>query len=215
METMNSKNVLNKIMTLLALETKEEVSLAIARLGDGTVLESPSFDVGESVEVVAEDGSKSPAPNGEHELVLRDEEGNETRFKIFVTDGVITERENIEELEDSAETVEVEKLPETMAEEVIEEEEEKEEVTINLEDLPKIVEEMSYRIEELEKKIAEMQEEKVEEEVEAEEEEVETVEEELSVPKLDGAPTESIKKLMNKKGSASPQASFLSKLYNN
>ena len=213
---MNSKNVLNKIMAMLAMETKEEVSLAIARLGDGTVLESPSFDVGESVEVVAEDGSKSPAPNGEHELVLRDEEGNETKFKIFVTDGVITERENVEELEDSAETVEVEKLPETMAEEVVEEEE-KEEVTINLEDLPKIVEEMSYRIEELEKKIAEMQEEPVEEEeveVEAEEAE-EKVEEELSIPKLDGAPTEVMKKLSNAKRSASPQASFLSKLYNN
>lgn len=151
---MNSKNVLNKIMTLLAMDNKEEISLAIARLGDGTVLESPSFDVGESVEVVAEDGSKSPAPNGEHELVLRDEEGEETRFKIFVTDGVITERENIEELEeDNAETEEVEKLPETMAEEVVEED--KEEVTINLEDVPKIVEEMSYRIEELEKRIAE------------------------------------------------------------
>lgn len=208
---MNSKNVLNKIMTLLAMDNKEEISLAIARLGDGTVLESPSFDVGESVEVVAEDGSKSPAPNGEHELVLRDEEGEETRFKIFVTDGVITERENIEELEeDNAETEEVEKLPETMAEEVVEED--KEEVTINLEDVPKIVEEMSYRIEELEKRIAEMQEEKVEEEVEAEEEKVE---EELSVPKLDGAPTEVTKRLINKtKGSASPQASFLSKLYN-
>lgn len=211
---MNSKNVLNKIMTLLALETKEEISLAIARLGDGTVLESPSFDVGESVEVVAEDGSKSPAPNGEHELVLRDEEGNETKFKIFVTDGVITERENIEELEDSAETVEVEKLPETMAEEEVIEEEKKE-VSINLEDVPKIVEEMSYRIEELEKKIAEMQEDKVEEDVEVEAEEEEKVEEELSVPKLDGAPLETKKRLLNNKRSASPQASFLSKLYNN
>lgn len=213
---MNSKNVLNKIMAMLAMETKEEVSLAIARLGDGTVLESPSFDVGESVEVVAEDGSKSPAPDGEHELVLRDEEGNETRFKIFVTDGVITERENVEELEDEAETVEVEKLPETMAEEVVEEEEKEEEVTINLEDLPKIVEEMSYRIEELEKKIAEMQEEKVEEEVEVEAEDSyeDKKEEELSVPKLDGAPTEVMKKLSNAKRSASPQASFLSKLYN-
>jgi hypothetical protein len=214
METMNSKNVLNKIMTLLAMSTKEEISLAIARLGDGTVLESPSFDVGESVEVVSEDGSKSPAPNGEHELELRDEEGNETRFKIFVTDGVITERENIEELEDSAETVEVEKLPETMAEEEVVEEE-KEEVSINLEDVPKIVEEMSYRIEELEKKIAEMQEDSVEEEKVEIEVEEEKVEEELSVPKLDGAPTEKSKRLLNNKRSASPQASFLSKLYNN
>jgi len=109
---MNSKSVLNKIMTLLSAEEKAVVKMAFAELADGTVLESPTFDVGEVVEVVAEDGSKSPAPNGEHELVLRGEEGEEVRFKIFVTDGVITERENVE-LE--VETVEVEKLPETMS----------------------------------------------------------------------------------------------------
>ena len=91
---MNPKHVLSKIMTMLSLE-KEEVLFTYARLADGTILESATFDVGESVEVVAEDG-KSPAPNGEHEIILKDTEGNEVRIKIFVTDGKITERENVE-----------------------------------------------------------------------------------------------------------------------
>ena len=201
---MNSKNVLNKIISLLSAEEKQEVKLTFAELADGTVLESPTFDVGESVEVVAEDGSKSPAPNGEHELVLRDEEGNESRFKIFVEDGKITERENVE-LEE--ETEEVEKLPET---ELSDAEEIKEEVDVkevSLEDVQKVVEEMSYRIEELEKKIAEM-EEMPEEEVKVEEE-VEM----SAVAPLNGAPTTQ-KPLFNTRKTNSAQAAFLAKLYN-
>ena len=158
---MNSKSVLNKIIALLSVEeTKEEVKMAFAELADGTVLESETFDVGEDVFVVGEDGSKTPAPNGEHELMLRDTEGEETRFKIFVEDGVIKERENVE-LEE--ETEEVEKLPETemtSETELSDETEIKEEVDVDvvtLEEVNKVVEEMSYRIDELEKKIAEME----------------------------------------------------------
>lgn len=204
---MNSKSVLNKIVTLLSSEEKREVKLTFAELADGTVLESPTFDVGKSVEVVAEDGSKSPAPNGEHELILKDEEGNESRFKIFVEDGVIKERENVE-LEE--ETEEVEKLPET---ELSDETEIKEEVdveVVSLEEVNKVVEEMSYRIEELEKKIAEM--EKHEEELEEKIEEKEEIEL-SSVAPLNGAPTMT-KPVVNARRTASPQAAFLKKLYN-
>ena len=151
---MNSKNVLNKIITLLSLEDKE-VKLAFAELADGTVLESATFDVGEEVFVVGEDGSKTPAPDGEHELRLRDTEDVETRFKIFVTDGKITERENIE-LEE--ETEEVEALPETELSDAEEIKEEADVDVVNLEEVSKKVEEMAYRIDELEKKIAEMKE---------------------------------------------------------
>jgi hypothetical protein len=205
---MNSNTVLGKIMTLLSLTSEEEVKLAFAKLADGTLLESPTFDVGESVEVVSEDGTKTPAPDGEHELELTGAEGETVRFKIIVEGGVITERENVELEEDEekveelqAETVEVEPLPNTtdedeankvaefseegeeeMEEEVTEEGED--EVTINLEDVAKKVEEMAYRIEELEKKLEEAkEEEKMEEE---EEEEMEDVEDK----KLDGAPVE-------------------------
>lgn len=208
---MNSKSVLNKIITLLSSEeVKEEVKLTFAELADGTVLESPTFDVGESVEVVAEDGSKSPAPNGEHELVLRDEEGNEERFKIFVEDGVIRERENIELEEESSEE-EVEKLPETELSDAEEIKEEVEVDVVNLEEVSKKVEEMAYRIDELEKKIAEMEkvEEELEERIEEKEEEIEL----SSVPPLNGAPT-ATKPIGNTRRTASPQAAFLKKLYN-
>ena len=204
---MNSKSVLNKIMTLLSVEEKAVVKMAFAELADGTVLESPTFDVGEVVEVVAEDGSKSPAPNGEHELVLKGAEGEEVRFKIFVTDGVITERENVE-LE--VETVEVEKLPETMsdAEEIIDEADVN---VVSLEDVQKVVEEMSYRIEELEKKIAKMEEVVIVVPEEKEEEELPM--EMSSIAPLNGAPM-ATKPITNTRKTASPQSAFLKKLYN-
>lgn len=55
---MNAKQVLNKIITLLA---KDEVELTYAKLADGTIVESATFDVGEDLFVVSEDGTKSPA----------------------------------------------------------------------------------------------------------------------------------------------------------
>ena len=203
---MNSKSVLNKIIALLSTDEVKEVKMAFAELADGTVLESPTFDVGEGVEVVAEDGSKSAAPNGEHELMLRDEEGNETRFKIFVEDGVIRERENIELAEGESEE-EVEKLPETEMSDAEEIKDEVEVDVVNLEEVSKKMEEMSYRIEELEKKIANM-EDMPEEEVKVDEE-IEM----SAVAPLNGAPT-SAKPVVNTRRTASPQAAFLKKLYN-
>lgn len=222
---MNSNTVLGKIMTLLSLTTEEEINLAFAKLADGTLLESPTFDVGESVEVVSEDGTKSPAPDGEHELELTGAEGETVRFKIFVEGGVITERENIELAEE--ETIEAEPLPgdptelseegeeeleeESSEEEELEEEvseEEETEVTINLEEVSKKVEEMAYRIEELEKKL----EEKMEEEEVIEEEEME---EEVEDKKLDGAPVEMsrVSKKTAKHITKNYHSSVLSKLY--
>jgi len=225
---MNSNTVLGKIMTLLSLTSEEEVKLAFAKLADGTLLESPTFDVGESVEVVSEDGTKSPAPDGEHELELTGAEGETVRFKIFTEGGVITERENVE-LE--AETIEVEPLPNTtdedeankvaeFAEEEVKEDEELEEevteegedeVTINLEDVAKKVEEMAYRIDELEKKLEEAQEEEIIEEEEMEEEE------NVEDKKLDGAPVEMsrVSKNLPKHISKNYHNSVLSKMYRN
>jgi exosome complex component RRP41 len=205
---MNSNTVLKKILTLLSADTKEEVSFVTAELVDGTVVESATFDVGETVEVVSADGEKTPAPDGEHELFLRDEEGNEVRIRIITQDGVITERENVEELAEEPETEEVEM--EEVSEEVEAEEEEKIEEEVSMEIISKTVEEMAYRIEELEKKIAEMQvEEEVKEEIEAEEEE--------ELPKLDGAPVQASKVNVSRKADGRKmdrQSAFLSKLYN-
>ena len=84
----------------------KEIELTYAKLKDGTIVESPTFDVGEPLEVVSEDGTKTPAPDGEHELSLKDESGNENLIKVIVKDGKIAERENVE-----LETVKVEDIP--------------------------------------------------------------------------------------------------------
>lgn len=240
---MNSNTVLGKIMTLLSLESKEgEEKLTIAKLADGTLVESPTFDVGESVEVIHEDGTKTPAPNGEHLLELKDESGNINRIKIFTEDGIIKERENVEieaeeekkeeELAD-VETKEVEALPESgevkeLPEQVTleSEEESKEEEMVDEEvvdkdaeivDLKTKLAEHSDKIEEMRERIEELVKyfEDIKEEEEKLEEE-EKKEEELESKRLDGAPVEKQNFNKTKKDSFKiPNAhnSVLSKLY--
>jgi hypothetical protein len=216
---MNSKTVLNKILGLLSMDEKE-VTLTYAKLKDGTIVESPTFDVGEPLEIVSEDGTKTPAPDGTHELALKDSEGKETLIKVIAKDGKIVERENVE-----LEMVPVEEIPQQiqkvkadekadqkgsiesgtlMAEETDTAEAlpedtdmpEDEEPTIEIE-LGKMMEKMQYRIDEMEKKMAKMEEAMmppVDSEVTEEEAGIkmaaEPDEEEEELPKLDGAPTE-------------------------
>ena len=229
---MNSNIVLNKIMKLLSL-SKEEVSLTYARLKDGTIVESPTFDVGEAVDIVSEDGTKTPAPDGEHELALKDSEGNETLLKIITKDGKIAERENVE-----LEVIDVKPIPQAEQKDKVNEvptaegsvssgtklaeidpttstDETTEEVEplpsdTDSEDMGAMVQKLQYRIDELEKKINKMAEVSIEVEKEEEEE----------LPKLDGAPIEEAMK--NTKFSAATkrnekvkntQNRFLEKLY--
>ena len=231
---MNATEVLKRIMTTLSL-AKEEVLFTYAKLADGTILESPTFDVGEMAEVVSEDG-KSPAPAGEHELILRDSEGNEERIKIIVdAEGKITERENVElgEKEEKMESIAGGDMGD---DEEVDTEETAEPISEDMKkygDMKKVMEDMSYRIEELEKKMQsmmEVKEEEVSEGKEAEKVKAEplpgdvamaavTDEDEEELPKLDGAPIDEnapkqngVK--FNKKHSlVNPQNSFLSKLY--
>jgi hypothetical protein len=183
---MNSKTVLNKILSLLS---KDEVILTYAKLADGTIVESATFDVGEDLFVVSEDGSKTPAPDGMHELALKDSEGNETLIKVVTEGGKIVERENVELAAADEEIVKVEDLPQSgeitkadekadlknqvksgtlmMAEETDEVEtipqddeapmKEDDEEGIEIE-LKKMMEKMAYRIEEMEKKVMKMEE---------------------------------------------------------
>ena len=241
---MNSKQVLDRIVSMLSITKKEEeVSMTYAKLKDGTIVESPTFDVGEPLEVVSEDGTKSPAPNGEHELALKDSEGNDVLIKVITEDGVIKERENVE-----LEIVDTKPIPSATAESEANKVPDFKSPASNdkglkpasmlaeVEELPtgdgiegtpepmpgeegspfdmkKMYEEMSYRIEELEKKISKMEE--IKEEIEEEIEE--DMEEDL--PKLDGAPIEDVAtkfaaaKPKNKLKESNPQGSFLEKLY--
>lgn len=228
---MNAKKVLSKIAEFLS---SQEVKLTYAKLKDGTVVESATFDVGEDLFVIGEDGTKTPAPNGEHELSLRDEEGNETLIKVISEDGKIVERENVELADADAETIEAEPIPQADGAEPVEMAEETDIVEGNLPttgdgvpadiekegpeieiSLGEIVEKLQYRIDEMEKKIASFEavnEEVVDKEADIEEE----MEEEL--PKLDGAPVESSTKLSANKTNfgkkvMSAQESVLAKLY--
>ena len=231
---MNATEVLKKILTTLAF-VKEEVEFTYAKLADGTILESPTFDVGESVEVVSEDGTKTAAPDGEHEVVLKDSEGNEVRIKVITKDGVITERENVELEAPKEEEVKMESIA---GDDMGDDEEIDTEETANPipEDMASMVTKLQYRIEELEKKMQSMQDVKEEggdaPKVKTEplpgdpgykaDEKMAAVEpdedEDEELPKLDGAPIDENAQKSNiklgKNGiSANPQNTFLSKLY--
>jgi hypothetical protein len=79
-------------------ESQQGLAFTEAKDSQGQILESPTFDVGEKVDVVGPDGTKTPAPNGEHQVVLKDTSGNENKIRIQTVDGVIVERENVEEM---------------------------------------------------------------------------------------------------------------------
>jgi len=235
---MNAKQVLNRIATMLSLNT--EVQFVDAKTADGTILQSPTFDLGEDVEVVSEDGTKTPAPDGEHEISLKDSEGNEVVIRVVTKDGKITERENVEEknpeemAKEDEETIKTQPLPGDVKEvEMAGVAEASGPLGANAEtdkvgplpsttDKPEMdmgmlvskFEELTFRISELEKafetKMAE-----VEVEINPEEE---TEDEQL--PKLDGAPVEASMMFSQQenqkrygKKDANPQNTFLSKLY--
>lgn len=218
---MNAKNVLNRIATLLSLDEKA-VNFTDATTKDGTILQSPTFDVGEDVEVVAADGTKSKAPDGEHEISLRDSEGNETLIKIMTMDGKITERENVELMQPEMEmadatTEEAKSLPNTTDESDANE--------VATPDTENPIISLGYRIDELEKAMTEMKsmfaEMKPKEEVvDKKAAEIATEKDvEMELPKLDGAPIDTISKFSQDnynsfgKKTDNAQASVLSKMY--
>ena len=217
---MNAKKVLNKIVEFLSAN---EVELTYAKLADGTIVESATFDVGEDLFVVSEDGTKSPAPNGMHDLMLKDTEGNETMFKVRTEDGKIVERENVEMADEKVKEIpqegtytEDDKMPDVPgqiekgtlkaaeetdsvdtlpedAEAELKPEDEKPEIEI---ELGKKLEEMAYRIEEMEKKMMKMEEAMMPPVDQTVNEEVAMAsEDEEELPKLDGAPIDEATKL--------------------
>ena len=241
---MNSNTVLGKIMTLLSLEKDNKEKLTVARLADGTLVESPTFDVGETLEVIHEDGTKTPAPDGERLLELRDESDNINRIKIFTEGGIIKERENVEiEAEEEKKEEEmadvstdaVKPLPESgkantdvneqvtlesepgvsVNEEVVDKEaDEIVSLTTRLAESEDKIEEMRERIEELMKYFEEIKIQEKDEEISMEDEK------ELESKKLDGAPVEkpsmfNKKKTNNKFKVPNYTSTVLDKMYRN
>ena len=211
---MNAKEVLNKIMTLLSVDNNE-VTLTDARDAQGNILQSPTFDLGEDVSVVGEDGSLTKAPDGEHEIELTDSEGNKVVIRIETKDGKIESRENVEESSpaDLEDTGVNEEMPVAFAEETVPakalpnttDESPANEVPSPETDSP-IISELKAKIKALE---LELESYKMAEEMPEEE-----------LPKLDGAPIEEdmkkfskVKAYGSKNKIADPQNTFLSKLY--
>ena len=110
-ESMNLEAIANAIkegFAAIKLSTDEptpvaeEVAVQMAQvmLKDGvTILEAESFDAGKEVMIVAEDGTKSPAPIGEHELedgsiLVITEEGKIAEIKAMETETEEVEMSN-------------------------------------------------------------------------------------------------------------------------
>ena len=109
---MNLQEVFKKIEMALTPqeETQEEVKVEMAtmNLAGGVVVEAESFEAGENVFLLGEDGEKVAAPVGEHEL----EDG---RILVIVEEGVIAE---IREAGSEEPVAEEEVASEEMAEEM-------------------------------------------------------------------------------------------------
>ena len=96
---MDSKNILNKIITMLGIENKE-VELGgnanaggpfFGKLEDGSPVMSDYFDLGHTLLVVKEDGSKVAAPDADHIIYLPIRlAGGQKRYFITTKDGIIT-----------------------------------------------------------------------------------------------------------------------------
>jgi hypothetical protein len=85
-------------------DAKRKTGFVEAKTTDGAVLESKTYDVGEEVYVV-KDGEMTPAPDGEHQVVLKDSEGNDVKIRVITKDGKITQRENVEEMSSDMEVI--------------------------------------------------------------------------------------------------------------
>ena len=93
---MDSKNILNKIITMLGMENKE-VELGgnanaggpfYGKLEDGSPVMSDYFDLGHTLLVIKEDGSKVAAPDADHIIYLPiGLAGGQKRYFITTKDG--------------------------------------------------------------------------------------------------------------------------------
>lgn len=99
----------------VADNNKRKTGFVEAKTYDGAILESPTFDVGEDVMVVDGD-QKSKAPDGEHQVELKDSEGNEVKIRIITKDGKIVERSNVEENAEEMSNQQLEQIANLFAE---------------------------------------------------------------------------------------------------
>ena len=135
------KDKLNQIKVILGLEVK----LASDKLVDGTAVEAESFEPGFPLFVIAEDGTKSPAPAGEHET--------ESGLKVEVDqEGKIISAET--KAEEEAPKVEIE--VEAAAEDTIVESETPKEQAANQAAVGEVMKKLVMALEEISTEMASM-----------------------------------------------------------
>ena len=135
------KEKLNQIKVILGLEVK----LASDKLIDGTAVEAEEFAPGFPLFVIAEDGTKSPAPAGEHET--------ESGLKVEVdAEGKIISAET--KAEEEAPKVEVE--VEAAAEDTIVESETPKEQAANQAAVGEVMKKLVMALEEISTEMASM-----------------------------------------------------------
>lgn len=183
-------SIIQKIFSALNADEKQAVKteLAQAELKEGTTIEADSFEEGQAVFIVTEDGEKIPMPEGTYELEDgRKVEVNDSSMIVSIGTG-----EEAEEAEGEAEVEQEakEEMSEETEGEAPKEEELKEDEKEEMGDMDKLREELRQYVREvvmeaMQEKEEMSSEEKTEEEAApeaaAEEEEVEEKAEEVAV----------------------------------
>jgi ribosomal protein L21E len=144
-------SIIQKIFSALNADEKQAVKteLAQAELKEGTMIEADSFEEGQAVFIITEDGEKIPMPEGTYELEDgRKVEVNDSSMIVAIGKGEDDKAEGEAEVEQEAKEEMEEEAKEEMAEEPKEEElkeDEKEEMT----DMDKLKEELRKYVREV------------------------------------------------------------------
>ena len=96
---MNSKSVLNRIMTLLAAadDASGDDQWLQGQDKDGNLYCSPSFELGDDIHSIDADGQTTPIEDGEYEIAIKDASGKDVTLDVSVKDGKISEVETPEQ----------------------------------------------------------------------------------------------------------------------
>lgn len=144
-------SIIQKIFSALNADEKQAVKteLAQAELKEGTTIEADSFEEGQAVFIVTEDGEKIPMPEGTYELEDgRKVEVNDSSMIVAIGSG---EEDKAEEVEQEAKEEMEDEAKEEMAEEgeAPKEEELKEDEKEEMGDMDKLREELRQYVREV------------------------------------------------------------------
>ena len=90
---MDTQSIINKIASLVGLDKQVKLGGGVyGKLEDGGAVMTDSFQVGNVLFVVSEDGTKSLAPDADHKIYLPTENGSKL-YQITTKDGVISQLE--------------------------------------------------------------------------------------------------------------------------